>query len=246
MMTESNIIPITAEGTVPEATSVIFVHPKSLLGDLVLQALSSRHCIEVVAHVTAPEQVEPEILPRNPHVALIAGEFGESQVTGIEMMRRIRGWTLQSKTILLYNNPTRETVVNAFAAGARGILNTANADLDILFRCVMQVAAGQIWANQSQVNWVVDALATRSTHGQELALIGPRFGGGLLTQREMEIVTLLSEGNTNRKIALALKISEHTVKNYLLRVFEKLGVSSRTELVVQAMNPRWTRQKYVS
>jgi len=61
-------------------------------------------------------------------------------------------------------------------------------------------------------------------------------GMRLLTKREDEVVRLVAEGLQNRDIAKELKLSEHTVKNYLFHIFEKLGVSSRVELVLYAVS----------
>ena len=58
----------------------------------------------------------------------------------------------------------------------------------------------------------------------------------LLTKREEEVVRLVAEGLQNREIAKELKLSEHTIKNYLFHIFEKLGVSSRVELVLYAVS----------
>ena len=73
--------------------------------------------------------------------------------------------------------------------------------------------------------------------------VPPRFvnaqGIDLLTPREHDVVKCVAEGLSNREVARRLQISEHTVKNYLLHVFDKLGVSSRVEVVLYASAQRW-------
>jgi len=61
-------------------------------------------------------------------------------------------------------------------------------------------------------------------------------GGKLLTPREEQVVALVAEGLQNRDIAQELNLSEHTVKKYLLRIFDKVGISTRVELVLYAVN----------
>jgi DNA-binding NarL/FixJ family response regulator len=61
-------------------------------------------------------------------------------------------------------------------------------------------------------------------------------GGQLLTPREEQVVALVAEGLSNRETARELSLSEHTVKKYLFRIFDKLGISSRVELVLYAVN----------
>ena len=61
-------------------------------------------------------------------------------------------------------------------------------------------------------------------------------GENLLTSREEQVVALVADGLSNRNVAAELGLSEHTVKKYLFRIFEKLGISSRVELVLYALN----------
>jgi DNA-binding CsgD family transcriptional regulator len=58
----------------------------------------------------------------------------------------------------------------------------------------------------------------------------------LLTPRERDVVRLTAEGMRNQEISVKLNLSEHTVRNYLLRIFDKLGISSRVELVLYAFS----------
>ena len=92
-----------------------------------------------------------------------------------------------------------------------------------------QVHAGQIWGNCAELSEVIQAFS-------ELAPIRVLNTDGmrLLTKREEEVVRLVAEGMQNREIAKELKLSEHTIRNYLFHIFDKLGVSSRVELVLYA------------
>jgi DNA-binding NarL/FixJ family response regulator len=101
----------------------------------------------------------------------------------------------------------------------------------LLCRCVEQVHAGQIWGNCAELSEVIQAFS-------ELAPIHVVNADGmrLLTKREEEVVRLVAQGMQNREIARELKLSEHTIKNYLFHIFEKLGVSSRVELVLYAVS----------
>jgi DNA-binding NarL/FixJ family response regulator len=99
----------------------------------------------------------------------------------------------------------------------------------MLCRCVERVYEGQIWANSLQMGLALEALA-------QLAPSPPTNHDrlNLLTKREKDVVRLLTEGLTNRDIAGELNLSEHTIKNYLFRMFDKVGVSNRVELVLYA------------
>ena len=91
----------------------------------------------------------------------------------------------------------------------------------------------QIWANTEQIGYVVEALI----RSPMLNVTNSR-GDVLLTRRESQVVSLVAEGLTNREIAEQLKITENTAKKSLLRIFDKLGISNRVELVLYALTSR--------
>jgi DNA-binding NarL/FixJ family response regulator len=97
------------------------------------------------------------------------------------------------------------------------------------------VHQGQLWANTEQMGYIIDALKSNPT----LQVINAR-GEGLLTAREAQVVNLVAEGLGNRGIAELLHIKENTVKKSLLRIYDKLGVSNRVELVLYALTHRET------
>ena len=130
---------------------------------------------------------------------------------------------------LLFYNPERNLVADAFRAGAKGVYCISQSTFKSLCRCVEQVHAGQIWANSSELAEVLRALS-------ELAPMRVINADGmrLLTNREEEVVRLVAKGLQNREVARELNLSEHTIRNYIFHVFDKLGVSSRVELVLYA------------
>ena len=104
---------------------------------------------------------------------------------------------------------------------------------EVLCKCVRCVHAGQVWADSSQLGWVVEALRER-----ERGRIISATGTPLLTKREEQIVGMAAEGLPNSEICAHLGLSAHTVKNHLFRIYEKLGVSNRVELVLYAHSYR--------
>jgi len=139
--------------------------------------------------------------------------------------------------ILLVDSCDRDLVVSAFRSGARGIFAITDANLRLLCKCLLRVAAGQIWANTEQLSYVMDLFSEVPS----LRVLNSR-GTSLLTPREEQVVALVAEGLVNRQIASELNLSPHTVKKYLFRIFEKLGVSTRVELVLYAVNNGDPRQ----
>jgi DNA-binding NarL/FixJ family response regulator len=133
--------------------------------------------------------------------------------------------------VLLLDAWDRELVVNAFRSGARGVFVITDSSLRLLCKCLVRVAAGQVWINTEQLNCLLELIAEVPS----LRVVNAG-GQGILTPREEQVVALVAEGLSNRAIARELILSEHTIKKYLFRIFEKLGISTRVELVLYAVN----------
>jgi DNA-binding NarL/FixJ family response regulator len=107
----------------------------------------------------------------------------------------------------------------------------------LLCKCLLRVADGQIWANTEQLNYIMELISEVPS----LRVLNSN-GNHLLTPREEQVDALVAEGLGNRNIARKLNRSEHTIKKYLFRIFEKLGISSGVELVLYAVNNGDPRQ----
>jgi DNA-binding NarL/FixJ family response regulator len=139
--------------------------------------------------------------------------------------------------VLLMENPDRDAVVSAFRSGAQGLFCQSHHPFQLLCRCVQAVHQGQIWIGNDHLRFLIDAV----THVPGLRVVNSQ-GSQLLTPREEQVVALAADGLSNREIAQELGLSEHTVKKYLFRIFEKVGVSNRVELVLYAVNHAPSRQ----
>jgi DNA-binding NarL/FixJ family response regulator len=133
---------------------------------------------------------------------------------------------------MLLDSRDRELVIDAFRFGARGVV-FRDEPLETLCKCIHAVHKGQVWANSEQLGFLLGALSTSlPTHLQDAR------GSNILSKREEDVVKLVAEGMTNREVSRQLTLSEHTVRNYLFRIFEKLGISSRVELVLYCLQQR--------
>jgi DNA-binding NarL/FixJ family response regulator len=172
-----------------------------------------------------------------PSIAVLSLNSSASVPETVMILRRFHLSHPAIPKILLVDSCDRDLVVSAFRSGARGIFSITDANLRLLCKCLLRVAAGQIWANAEQLNYVMDLLSEVPS----LRVLNSR-GSRLLTPREEQVVALVAEGLGNRQIASELNLSPHTVKKYLFRIFEKLGVSTRVELVLYAVNNGDPRQ----
>jgi DNA-binding NarL/FixJ family response regulator len=127
--------------------------------------------------------------------------------------------------VILLNQSTREAVINAFRSGARGVFSRQQPVTDFI-QCIEQVRKGLIWAGPQETTFLLDAFSSGPLPNT-LSV----NSSSPLTMRELQVVKCAARGKTNKVIACELGLSEHTVKNYLFRAFEKLEVSNRVELL---------------
>src|SRR5271166_2053236 len=145
-----------------------------------------------------------------------------------EVIRRAQPGT---KIIIVAHRTGEEETVDFLRRGVRGIL-TRSVSPDLLVRCVRKVAAGETWLDNQGVNWVIEAYRTQAEQGatpkQQLRL----------SEKEMLIIGGVTQGLKNKDIALEVGTTEQVVKNYLRKIYDKLGVSDRLELALYSMHRR--------
>jgi DNA-binding NarL/FixJ family response regulator len=171
-----------------------------------------------------------EAVRSSPDVALVSTSLSDGPFAGYSVLRNLRPAGVSTRVVLLLEDCERDLVVDAFRAGARGVFMRSEPS-SRLPRCIQSVHEGQIWASTRELEYVVGALASARPFRPLNA-----NGRNILSKREDEVVALVADGLTNREVSERLKLSEHTVKSYLFKIFEKLGVSTRVELVLYALS----------
>lgn len=203
----------------------------ALTSELLVCALNKHEHLNVVAGVSAAADVLQSAQSADFDVALIWATLEDSPLSGIGALRQLPEYSSNVKAVILFDNQERNLVVDAFRSRARGVFNLSGSTFEELCKCVKQVHAGQIWANSSELPEVTEAFYQLAP----MRVVNPD-GIRLLTKREEDVMRLLAEGLQNRDIANELRLSEHTIKNYLFHIFNKLGVSSRVEVVLYAVS----------
>jgi len=164
-------------------------------------------------------------------VALINATLQDGLFSGLALLRQLQEKYPEVRLILMVDHPEPDLTVEAFRAGARGIFCCYESQFDALCKCIFCIHGGQVWANTKQMNSLIDAVAQVPT----VRLINAK-GVNLLSRREEEVVRLVAEGLSNHDIAQQMRLSDHTIKNHLFRIFEKLGISNRVELVLYTVS----------
>lgn len=214
-----------------DVVSVLVADSNRMQAQLLTSALRRRPEFHIL---TCPMDI-PSLLhaaaSKTPRVALLSPN---STVTPAENMAVLRQFHLAHPEVLkivLVESINRALVVTAFRSGARGVFALSDANLRLLSKCIQRVAEGQIWANTEQLNYLLELISEVPS-----LRVFNTLGEQILTPREEQVVALVAEGLGNREIAHELNLSEHTVKKYLFRTFDKLGISTRVELVLYAIN----------
>ena len=183
--------------------------------------LSLEPDLEVVGEAATAREAIDKALVLRPDVVLMDVRLGGPEdVGGIEACREIRSAMPEAGVLMFSSFGERETVLSAIVAGAAGYLtkNVARAQLVAGIRAVGQ---GQSLLDSAVTGPILQRLV-------ELSQASPR-PDDVLSQREKEVLLLIAKGNTNREIAAALVISEHTARNHVTHILDKLGLSRRSE-----------------
>jgi DNA-binding NarL/FixJ family response regulator len=211
--------------------SIVVADGTRIHTQLLAEALRNDRGLQVVAEASNSRELLAAITRVPIDVVVISHNLDDQPGHGTEVLREMRALRPQIKGVILLDSSNPEEVLECFRSGARGIFSQEER-LESLCRCIRSVHEGQIWARSVDLDHALEALANAP-----LVRATNHNGIELLSARERQVIQHLAAGLTNREIATALKLSPHTVKNYLFRIFDKLGVSSRTELLYLTMNP---------
>jgi DNA-binding NarL/FixJ family response regulator len=202
-----------------------------MMGELIARTFNKQTRFQIVGLASRSDDLLHQASFCNPDVALIDANLQDGNLKGFEAVRKLAEVSPITKCILVLPTEERNFIVDAFRVGAKGIFFPSRDTVKTLCSCVTQVHAGHIWADHTHLGYVLEAFSQMSC----LRIVDVK-GMKPLTNREEIVFRLVANGLTNKEIAGELRLSEHTVKNHLFRIFDKLGVSSRVELVLYAVS----------
>jgi DNA-binding NarL/FixJ family response regulator len=210
--------------------SVLVVEESLFAADLLGSGLKRcQNYFEVITQVSSFAEAVHALAERNPQVAIVSARLRDGQNSGYKLIAHIRENFPRTSTVALLADAQQEHVLEAFRCGARGVFSRDQA-FRVLVKCVRKVQEGEIWASPDHIGLVFESLKRNSG-----AAAPPEASEALaeLTPREREVAVLVMEGFRNAEIGARLGVSEHTVRNYIMRIYDKLGVSNRVQLTRQ-------------
>jgi len=182
--------------------------------------------LEVIAQTETLSQTLTTVADKETDIILFEAGLSPTPAEAVsEVMRR----TLPgAKVILIAQRYSEHETVDFLRRGVRGIL-TRSVSPELLVRCVRKVSMGETWLDNQGVNWIIEAYRSQ-------ALLGAGKQQLRFSEKEMLIISGVTQGLKNKDIALQVGTTEQVVKNYLRKIYDKLGVADRLELALYSMH----------
>ena len=166
----------------------------------------------------------PTAIEEDVHVVAVSSTLNGRLREGLEVIREIRAVHPSTKVVLLVDSHQDDLVLDSLRAGAQGIFNK-DSSLEMLRKCLLSVHRGEVWVDGKGISLALNALTSTPSSA---AIDQKKLKS--FSERERQVVEWLVQGFSNRDIADRMNLSPHTIKNYVFRIFDKVGVSSRAEL----------------
>jgi len=182
--------------------------------------------LRVVAQADSLENLRAAIERFPTDIVLLEGSLLSGTANAIPDLLRIAP---DVRLIVQAVSADESHTVELYRRGVRGIISRSISP-DLLVRCVRRIAAGETWIDNQSVNWVIEAY-----RAQAAALVSPQ-NQPRLSPKEMSIITCITQGKRNKEIAFQLGTTEQVIKNYLRKIYDKLGVSDRLELALYCLH----------
>jgi DNA-binding NarL/FixJ family response regulator len=223
---ETSEIEVVDAAVKPGAVRIILADSQAIYRVGIRKVLALEDDLRVVAQADSLESLRAAIERFPSDIVLLEGGLLGGSVNGIpDLLRSAPDLKLIVQAAVADENQT----VELYRRGVRGIISRSISP-DLLVRCIRRIAAGETWIDNQAVNWVIEAYRL-----QAAALVSPRTQPKL-SPKEMAIITCITQGKRNKEIAFQLGTTEQVIKNYLRKIYDKLGVSDRLELALYCLH----------
>ena len=182
--------------------------------------------IRVVAQVETLTNLYTALQRYPTDVVVLEGQLLAGTADAVqELVRRAP----EAKLIVQVVETDESATVELYRRGVRGVVPRSITP-DLLIKCIRRIAAGETWIDNRSVSWVIDAYRSQAT-----SLTNPK-SQPKLSKKELAIISCITRGMRNKEIAYQIGTTEQVIKNYLRKVYDKLGVSDRLELALYCLH----------
>lgn len=233
----NNIMTVTND-----VIKLALIDDHKLFREGVKKILSFEPAFDVVAEADDGRDANDLIENYSPDIVLM--DINMPEVNGIEATKELLNSNPSIKVIILSIHDDESYVTHALQTGAQGYL-LKEMDTESLMEAIKIVYEGGCYLHPKVTSNLVDEyrklIESNKEKNDDINQIEYRKPLHLLTKRECEVLQLLSEGESNRKVSKSLVISEKTVKNHVSNVLQKMDVDDRTQAVVKAIRNGWVQ-----
>jgi DNA-binding NarL/FixJ family response regulator len=221
--TEGEILDVPVK---PGAVRIILADSQAIYRVGIRKVFALEDDLRVVAQADSLENLRLAVERFPTDIVLLEGSLLAGTANVIPELLRIAP---DLKLIVQAAQADENHTVELYRRGVRGIISRSISP-DLLVRCVRRIAAGETWIDNQSVNWVIEAYRAQAAN-----LVSPRTQPRL-SPKEMAIITCITQGKRNKEIAFQLGTTEQVIKNYLRKIYDKLGVSDRLELALYCLH----------
>jgi DNA-binding NarL/FixJ family response regulator len=210
----------------PDVIRVILADSQAIYRVGIQKVFALEDDVRVVALVESIENLHSAVQRYPSDVVLLEGGMLTGTTNAIPDLLKLAP---NIKIIVQASHNDENHTVELYRRGVRGIISRAISP-DLLVKCIRKIASGETWIDNQSVNLVIEAYRS-----QAAAMVSPRTQPRL-SPKEMAIITCITQGKRNKEIAYQLGTTEQVIKNYLRKIYDKLGVSDRLELALYCLH----------
>jgi len=182
--------------------------------------------IRVVGQAETLSQTQTAVAKFSADILIFESALAPSPVEAVsELLRQ----NPKLRVVVVTPGPEEELTLDLFRRGAHGIVSR-EVEPEVMVDCLRKVLAGETWLDSQAIRWVMEAYRNQNSRSSGAR---PKVQ---LTPKESLIVSCVTQGMKNKEIALRVGTTEQVVKNYLRKVYDKLGVADRLELALYCLN----------
>jgi DNA-binding NarL/FixJ family response regulator len=217
---------IEDESSTPAGIRVILADSQAIYRVGMRKVFAIEDDIRVVAQAESLANLHAALLRYPTDVVLLEGQLIAGTTDAIPELVRAAP---DAKLIVQVVETDESNTVDLYRRGVRGVVPRSITP-DLLIKCVRKIAAGETWIDNQSISWVIDAYRSQAT-----TLTSPRVQPKL-SKKELAIISCITRGMRNKEIAYQIGTTEQVIKNYLRKVYDKLGVSDRLELALYCLH----------